>query len=171
VRNVWAGVFLAMLLTAGCDRGSHPQRIGTVAPNFTISDRTQTIELSKYRGHTVILNLWATWCPPCILELPSLIQLHREMPDVVIIAISQDEDDAVYRRFLDRHHIDFLTVRDPTLRINHLYGTLQIPESYVIDKNGILRRKFVSAQDWTSPYFIAYIKKLKSNSRVGVPRG
>jgi peroxiredoxin len=149
-----------MLLTAGCDRGSHPQRIGTVAPDFTVSDRTRTVELSKYRGHTVILNLWATWCPPCILELPSLIQLHREMPDVVIIAISQDEDEDVYSRFLVQHHIDFLTVRDPTLRINHLYGTLQIPESYVIDKNGILRRKFVSAQDWTSPEIIAYLKKL-----------
>jgi Thiol-disulfide isomerase and thioredoxins len=131
-----------------------------VAPNFTVSDGVQTVELSKFRGHTVILNLWATWCPPCIIELPSLIQFHRMMPDVVIIAISQDEDDDVYRRFLVQHHIDFLTVRDPTARINHLYGTIQIPESYVIDKNGMLRRKFVSAQDWTSPEIIAYLKKL-----------
>ncbi|HEV2709421.1 MAG TPA: TlpA disulfide reductase family protein [Edaphobacter sp.] len=160
MRKVWAGVVLAMLLVAGCDRGSHPHQIGTVAPEFTVSDGVQTVDLSKYRGHTVILNLWATWCPPCIIELPSLIQLHHEMPDIVIIAISQDEDDAVYRRFLDQHHIDFLTVRDPTTRINHLYGTLQIPESYVIDKNGTVRRKFVSAQDWTSPEITSYLKKL-----------
>jgi|SRR6185437_12704888 peroxiredoxin len=149
-----------MLLVAGCDRGSHPQEIGIVAPDFTISDNVQTVQLSKFRGHTVILNLWATWCPPCIEELPSLIQLHRLMPNVVIIAISQDEDEAVYRSFLARNHIDFLTVRDPTTRVNRLYGTLQIPESYVIDKNGVLRRKFVSAQDWTSPEIVAYLKKL-----------
>ena len=149
-----------MLLVAGCDRGSHPHQIGTVAPNFTVSDGVQTVELSKYRGHIVILNLWATWCPPCIEELPSLIQLQRQMPNVIVIAISQDEDEAVYHRFLVQNHIDFLTVRDPTTRINRLYGTLQIPESYVIDKDGMLRRKFVSAQDWTSPEIIAYLKKL-----------
>jgi cytochrome c biogenesis protein CcmG, thiol:disulfide interchange protein DsbE len=149
-----------MLLVTGCDRGGHPHQIGTVAPEFTVSDGVRTVDLSKYRGHTVILNLWATWCPPCIIELPSLIQLHHEMPDIVIIAVSQDEDDAVYRRFLSEHHIDFLTVRDPSLRINRLYGTLQIPESYVIDKNGMVRRKFVSAQDWTSPEIMGYLKKL-----------
>lgn len=150
-----------MLILTGCDRGSHPRQIEKVAPNFTVSDSSRTIELSKFRGRTVILNFWATWCPPCIVELPSLIQLHRQMPDIVIIAISQDEDEDVYRHFLTQHHIDFLTVRDPTARIDRLYGTLQIPESYVIDRNGILRRKFVSAQDWTSPEIMTYLKKLQ----------
>jgi cytochrome c biogenesis protein CcmG/thiol:disulfide interchange protein DsbE len=149
-----------MLLIAGCDRGSHPHQIGTPAPEFTVSDGVQTIDLSKYRGHTVILNLWATWCPPCLDELPTLIQLQQQMPNIVVIAISEDADDDVYRHFLTQHHIDFLTVRDPSLRINKLYGTVQIPESYVIDKNGIIRRKFVSAQDWTSPEIMGYLKKL-----------
>jgi thiol-disulfide isomerase/thioredoxin len=149
-----------MLLITGCDRGSHPHQIGTVAPNFTVSDGVRTVELSKYRGHIVILNLWATWCAPCVIELPSLIKLQQQMPDVVVIAISDDEDDDVYRSFLVKHHIDFLTVRDPSNRINRLYGTVLIPESYVIDKNGILRRKFVSAQDWTSPEIMTYLKKL-----------
>jgi cytochrome c biogenesis protein CcmG/thiol:disulfide interchange protein DsbE len=160
VRKVWAGVVLGMLLIAGCDRGSHPHQIGTPAPEFTVSDGVQTIDLSKYRGHTVILNLWATWCPPCLDELPTLIQLQQQMPNIVVIAISEDADDDVYRHFLTQHHIDFLTVRDPSLRINKLYGTVQIPESYVIDKNGIIRRKFVSAQDWTSPEIMGYLKKL-----------
>lgn len=160
MRKVWAGAVLAMLLVAGCDRGSHPHQIGTPAPEFTVSDGVQTVDLSKFRGHTVILNLWATWCPPCLDELPSLIRLHQQMPDIVIIAISQDEDDAVYRRFLVQHHIDFLTVRDPSTRVNKLYGTQQIPESYVIDKDGMIRRKFVSAQDWTSPEIMGYLKKL-----------
>lgn len=160
MRKIWAGIFLTMLAVTGCDRGSHPRHIEQAAPNFTVSDSTRTVELSKFRGRTVILNFWATWCPPCIIELPSLIQLHHQMPDIVIIAISQDEDEDVYHRFLTQHHIDFVTVRDPTARVDRLYGTLQIPESYVIDKNGILRRKFVSAQDWTSPEIITYLKKL-----------
>ena len=160
MRIVRAGIFLTMLLVAGCDRGSHPHQIEQVAPDFTVSDSTRTVELSRFRGHTVILNFWATWCPPCIIELPSLIQLHRQMPNVTIIAISQDGDEDVYRRFITQHHIDFVTVRDPTARVDRLYGTLQIPESYVIDKNGILRRKFVSAQDWTSPEIMGYLKKL-----------
>lgn len=158
--KIWAGVVLALLLVAGCDRGSHPHQIGTPAPEFTVSDGVQTVDLSKYRGHTVILNLWATWCPPCLDELPSLIQLQHEMPNIVVIAISEDQDDAVYRHFLVQHHIDFLTVRDASTRINKLYGTIQIPESYVIDKNGMVRRKFVSAQDWTSPEILGYLKKL-----------
>jgi cytochrome c biogenesis protein CcmG, thiol:disulfide interchange protein DsbE len=160
VRKIWAGIFLTMLAVTGCDRGSHPRHIEQVAPSFTVSDSSRTVELSKFRGRTVILNFWATWCPPCIIELPSLIQLHRQMPDIVIIAISQDEDEDVYHRFLTQHHIDFVTVRDPTARVDRMYGTIQIPESYVIDKNGILRRKFVSAQDWTSPEIISYLKKL-----------
>lgn len=162
MRKVWAGVVLGMLLVAGCDRGSHPHEVGIPAPQFTVSDGVQTINLSKYRGHVVVLNLWATWCPPCLDELPSLIQLQQQMPNITVIAISQDEDDAVYRRFLVQHHIDFLTVRDPSTRVNKLYGTLQIPESYVIDKNGMIRRKFVSAQDWTSPEIMGYLKKLAS---------
>ncbi|HZY63160.1 MAG TPA: TlpA disulfide reductase family protein [Edaphobacter sp.] len=164
MRKLWSGLILATLLVAGCDRGSHPKHIDTVAPNFTVSDGVQTVDLSKFRGHTVILNFWATWCPPCIMELPSLIQLHHMLPDIVIIAISQDEDDKVYRQFLTQHHIDFLTVRDPSARVDRLYGTLQIPESYVIDKNGMLRRKFVSAQDWTMPEIVGYLKDIDSTS-------
>ncbi|MEO6815521.1 MAG: TlpA disulfide reductase family protein [Edaphobacter sp.] len=160
MRKVWAGVVLGMLLVAGCDRGSHPHQLGTPAPEFKVSDGVQTINLSKYRGHTVILNLWATWCPPCLDELPTLIQLQQKMPNVVVIAISEDQDDAVYRNFLVQHHINFLTVRDPSMRINKLYGTVQIPESYVIDKNGMIRRKFVSEQDWTSPEILGYLKNL-----------
>jgi len=168
VRKLWSGLILATLLVAGCDRGSHPKHIDTVAPSFTVSDGIQTAELSKYRGHTVILNFWATWCPPCIMELPSLIQLHHLMPNIVIIAISQDEDENVYREFLAQHHVDFLTVRDPTARVDRLYGTLQIPESYIIDKNGMMRRKFVSAQDWTTPEIINYLKEIDSTSALPI---
>ncbi len=160
VRRVWASFAVGMLLLAGCDRGGHPGRIGKAAPQFVVSDGVQTIDLSKLRGRIVVLNLWATWCAPCVEELPSLLEMKRQMPDVAVIAVSLDEDDGVYRQFLVRHQIDFATVRDPSGRVNALYGTVQIPETYVIDRQGVLRRKFVSAQHWTSPEIEEYLKRL-----------
>jgi cytochrome c biogenesis protein CcmG, thiol:disulfide interchange protein DsbE len=149
-----------VLLVVGCDRGSRPGNIGKPAAQFVISDGGQTMDLSKLRGRVVVLNLWATWCPPCIEELPSLLALHKEMPDLAIVAVSIDQDPDVYHQFLIQHHVDFLTFRDEDQRINALYGTAQIPETYVIDRQGILRRKFISAQDWTSPEITGYLSKL-----------
>jgi len=160
VRRVWINVMLGMLLAVGCDRGSRPGNIGKPAPHFALTNGTQTIDLSKLRGRVVVLNLWATFCAPCIEELPSLLELHKEMPDLAIVAVSMDQDPDVYHRFLIQHHVDVLTFRDEDQRINALYGTAQIPETYVIDRQGILRRKFVSAQDWTSPEITGYLSKL-----------
>jgi thiol-disulfide isomerase/thioredoxin len=151
---------LGVLLTAGCDRGSHPSNIGKPAPQFALSEGAQTVDLNKLRGRVVVLNLWATFCAPCVEELPSLLALHKQMPDLAIVAVSMDQDPDVYHRFLIQHHVDLLTFRDEDQRVNALYGTLQIPETYIIDRNGILRRKFVDAQDWTSPEITAYLSKL-----------
>lgn len=151
---------LLALGAAGCDRGSHPRNIGRPAPKFVVSDGMQTVDLAKLRGHVVLLNLWASWCAPCLDETPSLVMLQKELPNLDIIGISMDEDPDAYKSFLVRHQIDFTTVRDPSARVNALYGTVQIPETYVIDKNGILRRKFVSEQDWTSPDIVAYLRAL-----------
>lgn len=151
---------LLTLLTAGCDRGSHPGRIGSPAPQFAVSDDTNTADLSKLRGKIVVLNLWATWCTPCIEEVPSLLEMQRKLPQVTVVAISMDEDATLYHRFLTQNHVDLLTVRDPSQRINAMYGTAQIPETYVIDRQGILRRKFVSAQNWTSPEILEYLTHL-----------
>jgi len=149
-----------MLSLTACDRGDHPARIGTRAPQFTLADGVQSVSLVSLRGHTVVLNFWATWCLPCVEELPSLLAMQHRLPQITVLAISQDEDPAAYRKFLLDNHVDFLTLRDPSQRVPHLYGTIKIPETYIIDRNGILRRKFVSAQDWTSPEIIDYLSKL-----------
>jgi cytochrome c biogenesis protein CcmG, thiol:disulfide interchange protein DsbE len=160
VRRLAIWIAFTFLFTVGCNRGDHPGNIGKPAPEFTVSDSVRSVTLSQLRGRVVILNLWATWCPPCIEELPSLLAMHRELPDLAIVAISEDQDDAVYRKFLAQHQIDLMTVRDPSQRVNALYGTVQIPETYVIDRQGILRRKFVSAQDWTDPEILKYLRSL-----------
>jgi cytochrome c biogenesis protein CcmG/thiol:disulfide interchange protein DsbE len=160
VRRVWVSLVLGTLLVTGCDRGSHPGNIDKPAPQFVLSDGTRTADLSKLRGRIVVLNLWATFCAPCIEELPSLLALQRQMPDVAVVAVSMDQDPDVYRRFLVEHHVDVLTVRDEEERVNALYGTVQIPETYIIDRQGVLRRKFIGAQNWTSPEITGYLSKL-----------
>jgi peroxiredoxin len=161
VRSAILLLALCTLSLTACDRGDHPTRIGSLAPVFILTDAdARTVSLAQLRGRIVIVNFWATWCFPCIDELPSLLALQRRLPQVTIVAISQDQDAAAYRSFLTEYHVDLLTLRDPSMRIQHLYGTQKIPESYVIDRDGILRRKFVSAQDWTSPEILDYLGKL-----------
>ena len=160
VRRVWVSLVLGILVVTGCDRGSHPGNIDKPAPQFVLGDGSRTVDLSKFRGRVVVLNLWATFCAPCIEELPSLLALQKQMPELAVVAVSMDQDPDIYRRFLVEHHVDVLTVRDADQQVNALYGTVQIPETYIIDKRGVLRRKFIGAQDWTSPEITGYLAKL-----------
>ena len=154
--------FFCILSVSGCNRGSLPKHIGKLAPDFTIQDDGQTVRLSQYRGQVVLLNFWASWCPPCIDELPSLLALHQRLPQLVILGVSIDQDAAAYRNFLLQNHIDFLTIREPSQNTEHMYGTVQIPETYVIDRTGRIRRKFVSSQDWTSPDIVRYLTSISA---------
>ena len=125
-----------------------------------MTDGTRSVRLADYRGKVVLLNFWATWCAPCIQELPSLQALQQRMPGVVILAVSVDEDPDAYHRFLSEHPLSFTTVEDSARRVNALYGTSLFPETYVIDRNGTIRRKFISAQNWTNPEIVEYLSHL-----------
>lgn len=155
---------LALLVAGciGCDRGSHPEQLNRPAPEFAISDGQRSIDLNHYRGRVVVLNFWASWCGPCLEELPTLQALQQQLPGVQILAISTDEDPTAYQHFLVDHGVTLLTVRDAAQHSNSLYGTFRYPETYVIDKTGIIRRKFIGPQDWTSPEIVSYLKKLSS---------
>ncbi|MGI8770493.1 MAG: TlpA family protein disulfide reductase [Acidobacteriaceae bacterium] len=147
-------------LLCGCDRGNHPSQPGRVAPAFTVSDASRSIRLDDYRGRVVVLNFWATWCAPCIEELPSLTALQQRMPQIQVLAVSTDDDPTAYHRFLAEHHVGLLTVEDQQQHANALYGTFRYPETYIIDRKGIIRRKFIGEQDWTSPEILAYLAHL-----------
>ena len=104
---------VCVILLAACNSGSHPPRIGSAAPEFTITDSQRTVSLSQFHGKPVVLNFWATWCPPCIQEMPSLVQLQKQLGDkVTILAVSEDDDDSAYKQFVRDHNVDLLTVRD-----------------------------------------------------------
>ena len=153
---------LAVLaLFSSCYQGTHPGQIGMEAPQFTVSDSEHSVSLKDYRGKTVVLNFWATWCPPCVEEMPSLIELQKQVPgNVVILAVSTDVDEGAYKQFVRDHHVDLVTVRDAANKSNALYGTYKFPETYIIDKDGKIRRKFIGAVEWTSPDIVNYLKSL-----------
>ena len=151
-----------MLALSGCYSGSRPARIGSNAPEFTIQDAQNKITLSQYRGQVVVLNFWATWCPPCVEEMPSLVEMQRHMKakGVTVVAVSIDVDENAYQLFLKQHGVDLLTVRDPAQKTPALYGTHGWPETFVIDRNGVMRRKFIGAVDWTEPEITDFLSKL-----------
>lgn len=155
-------VFLASLLATGCDRVSRPGQLGRAAPLFSLADGRHSVDLSQFRGRVVVLNFWASWCAPCLEEMPSLESLQRQLPQIQIVAVASDEDYNQYQAFVAQRHITLLTVFDATQRSNALYGSFRFPETYIIDKQGVIRRKLIGAQDFTSPDFIAYLKKLAS---------
>jgi cytochrome c biogenesis protein CcmG/thiol:disulfide interchange protein DsbE len=147
---------------SGCYSGSRPPRIGTAAPDFTVKDSDRTVTLSQFKGQVLVLNFWATWCPPCIEEMPSLVRMQQFMraKGVTVLAVSVDVDESNYRRFLRDHNVALLSVRDPDQKSNGLYGTSKFPETYIIDRNGVMRRKFIGPVDWTEPEVIEFLGKL-----------
>lgn len=149
---------------SGCYSGSRPPRIGTPAPNFTVQDAERRITLSDFHGQVVVLNFWATWCPPCVEETPSLVSMQGRLKDkgVTVLGVSVDADGDAYRKFIKDHSINFLTVRDIDQKSNNLYGTFKFPETYIIDRNGIVRRKFIGAVDWNSREVTDFLVKLSS---------
>jgi peroxiredoxin len=158
-------LFVALAITlvaAGCNRGSRPPRIGDTARDFTVHDSDRQVTLSQFRGKVLVLNFWATWCPPCVAELPSLMSMQERVraQGVVVLGVSIDVDEDAYHRFLKQRQVNFLTVRDPEQKVADLYGTAGWPETYVIDRQGMLRRKFVGPIDWNSPEVAQFLGKL-----------
>jgi peroxiredoxin len=172
--HYYSGVRRALQLTAflssgllplglsGCYSGTRPPRIGSNAPDFTVQDGQNKITLSQYRGQVVVLNFWATWCPPCVEEMPSLVEMQRRMKakGVTVLAVSVDVDESAYKQFVKDHNVNLLTVRDPDQKSNSLYGTSKFPETYIIDRNGVMQRKFIGAVDWTEPEVVDFLGKL-----------
>jgi peroxiredoxin len=153
---------ILIILLAGCYRGSRPPRIGTAAPEFTVQDADRKVSLSELRGQVVVLNFWATWCAPCVEEMPSLVQLQQRFKNkgLTVVGISIDVDGNAYHKFLKDYKVDFLTVRDPDQKTSNLYGSFKWPETYIIDRNGIVRRKFIGAVEWSQPEIVDFLSKL-----------
>jgi peroxiredoxin len=134
---------------------------GDSAPGFTVTtDSGRKISVDNFGGRLLVVNFWATWCPPCINELPALNQMAAELKGdgVVVLGISVDKDKAVYDRFLKKVKWNFETSRDPGADISADYGTFKYPETYVIDRNGKVLEKFINEQPWMSAGIVNRLK-------------
>jgi peroxiredoxin len=137
---------------------------GVAAPDFTLPGLNgNLVSLADYRGKAVLLNIWATWCPPCVAEMPSMEKLYQTMKgeDFDIVAVSIDESGAeAVAAFMEKYKLNFTVLTDPKGTLKYKYQTTGIPESYIIDKNGTIVEKIIGPRDWAAPEAVRILQEL-----------
>lgn len=164
-------VLVGCSLYPGSETSSRPPykpvktaEIGDIAPDFQLEDtKGNKVSLAGLRGKVVLVNFWATWCPPCRAEIPSMIKLKAAMAgvDFVILAINVEENSrATIAEFLKKTPLGFPVLFDDQAVVQALYGVYKFPESFVIRKDGTIDDKVIGAIDWAHPETIAYFQEL-----------
>jgi len=164
---VAVGIAALFILRRG---GSAPLAIGDQALDFTVPRLgAGEIELKNYRNHVVLVNFWATWCPPCIEETPSLEKFAEQVKPygVDVIGVSVDQDPAALAKFIQDYHLTYPIGRDPNRTLSWRYGTRQFPETYIIGRDGRVASKIISNIDWGDPRIISYVRDLAHPEEVG----
>jgi len=164
VRRQWTIVVgVLVVLVAGLVIASRamlqelfPVSVGSQAPDFRakVLGENRYKTLADYKGQVVLLNIWATWCTPCQMEIPSLQRLYRAYGDkgLKLVAVSIDDyvsEDSI-RTFAKNFGVTFEVLHDSTHSIEHLYQATGYPETFVIGREGTIRRKWIGADDWSS---------------------
>ena len=161
---VLIGVLVVALIAVVAESTREPiTEVGDTAPGFElVTDDGQRLTRSQFGGQLLVLNFWATWCGPCIEELPSLNQFQKRFASsgVVVLGVSVDQNERAYRQFLKRAGVTFRTSRDPQADLSSRYGTFKYPETYVIDRNGKVVQKHIGPRDWMDERLLAEIKAL-----------
>ena len=140
---------------------------GKTAEDFAMDMDGSAMKLSGYQGKVVVLNFWASWCPPCVAETPALNRLHMKIANRggLVLGVNVDENPDAYKKFVTTQGVVFPTWRDPSVKgtsskIALDYGTSVYPETYVIDRHGKIARKIIGEQQWDSPEMLGYFDSL-----------
>jgi peroxiredoxin len=169
---LWLLPALALLLVFGYglltreapDPGDTAPRLGKPLADFTLPDlQGRPVQLAALRGKVVFVNVWATWCAPCIEEMPTIQQLYERLHGrgLEILAVSLDALGAqVVAPFIQSHRLSFPTLLDTKNTVQRLYMTTGVPESFIVDKRGILVEKVVGPRDWAHPQLVAQFERL-----------
>ncbi|MDT8334826.1 MAG: TlpA disulfide reductase family protein [Desulfurivibrionaceae bacterium] len=134
--------------------GGTAARWGQPAPAFELEDIEGNIwRLSELAGQVVFINFWATWCPPCREEMPSMQELYETMPKdrFKMVTILSNDDPALAEVFAEKNGFEFPILIDPGSEAGKAYGITGVPETYIIDKEGLLRQKYLGPRQWNSP--------------------
>jgi cytochrome c biogenesis protein CcmG, thiol:disulfide interchange protein DsbE len=144
-----------------------PVQVGSKAPNFTavtLDSVPREKSLAEYRGQVVMINVWATWCLPCRVEMPSIEALHRDFgpKGLKVLAVSIDDPgtDETIRAFVKQYGLTFEVLHDPKGKISEIYDILGYPETLIVGKDGVIRKKLMSAVNWNSPESRALVQRL-----------
>jgi peroxiredoxin len=158
---------LALAVGAACNKDPGPQ-VGQPVPDFSLPDLEGRIHrLSELRGKVVVLNFWATWCPPCVDEMPSLERLNDSLQSkgVEVVAVSVDERFSDIGEFVEKYRVSFTVLHDDGKKVSRSYQTFKYPETYIVDREGRLRSKVVGPRDWSAPTVIRdMVELLKEES-------
>ena len=163
-----AGIGIFVLLQAKDDSmnltGQTGLGKGDNAPDFTLPGLDgKMVRLADQKGKVVFLNIWATWCPPCVDEMPSMEKLYQRLKgeDFEILAVSIDKKgvEAVLP-FMEKHNLRFNALIDSKESLKYKYQTRGVPETFIIDRNGIIVEKVIGPRDWASPEVIGYFRNL-----------
>lgn len=138
--------------------------VGEKAPDFSLSSiKGDKVALSDYRGKAVVLNFWATWCPPCRSEMPSMEELNRLLAgeEFVMLAVNV-EDDAqdIVEEFLTEHPHSFTVLLDGDGEVQRSYGVYRYPETFIIRPDGIIAEKVIGAINWADPKIVNFLRFL-----------
>ena len=137
---------------------------GVPAANFTFPGLDgKMVSLTDFRGKVVLLNIWATWCAPCVAEMPSMQKLYQELKDegFEILAVSIDESGVeAVKPFVEKHKLGFPVLLDTKGDIKALYQATGIPESFIIDKDGMIVEKIIGPREWASSGAVRFFRSL-----------
>jgi cytochrome c biogenesis protein CcmG, thiol:disulfide interchange protein DsbE len=165
-KQQWAVVALIVTLVVGgvaiathrAGDAHQPVTAGTRAPNFTaltVEEPREQRSMDDYRGDVILLNIWATWCTPCRVEMPSIEALHTDFKDRGLRVVAVSVDDAVnangVRQFAQELGLTFDILHDSVSSIERSYQIYGYPATFIIGRDGIIRRRHVGADDWNSP--------------------
>jgi cytochrome c biogenesis protein CcmG/thiol:disulfide interchange protein DsbE len=142
-----------------------PVEVGSRAPAFRAAALTSngSRTLADYKGQVVLLNVWATWCAPCRVEMPSIQRLHQEFgpQGLKVVAVSIDEaGPEVVREFVRERGLSFEILLNPSRTIERVYQTTGVPESFVLNRNGVIVKKVIGAAEWDSAVNRDLIRRL-----------
>jgi len=143
--------------------GLAPLKEGTRSVDFTLSDlKGRKVSLSSFKGKVVFLNFWATWCPPCRGEMPSMERLYQKLKDkgLEILAVDLQEDARTVQKFGTEHKLSFPVLLAADGRVGATYGARSIPTSYLIGRDGSALGGIIGGREWDTPEMITFLTRL-----------